>query len=252
MNTSTNPSSSEWPLFFKNPVMLDSARHGNAGIRNLASYAFAKGTNAIPINIAELHLVAKHYPVVFSATQEPVLLAIVGLEQKNDFVNHKGEWKKDVYIPAYVRRYPFILTDISHTQQLALCVDEDADHYVANASTNATRFYDEGKPSAMAKHALEFCTIFQSHFGATRAFASAMREEGLLVDHQSDVKFNDGHKLRLRGFQVVDQTKMDALTDEKIIAFHKNGWLPIIYFMFQSQSNWDTLVDLAAATRTRK
>lgn len=237
---------SELPLFFKKPIMLDAQRHANAGIKAKATYKFAQHTNAVPISAAELHLAAKHYPIVFSLGEEPTLLAVLGLEKDNDYVNAKGEWKAGVYIPAYMRKYPFVLLDLPEENKLVLCVDEESEHYTETRCKDVTKFYEEGKPSGMSLEVLDFCTAFQGQFNATKEFCKALKAEGLLLESQSDVQINDGRKIQLKGFQMIEPEKVQALSDSKVLEFHKKGWLPLLYFIFLSKSNWGALVDFAA------
>src|SRR5262245_9243286 len=97
------------PLFYRNPQQIEPARHGMAGLREAADFGFARGTNAIALAVPELAHAARSYPVVFSKESPTVPFAIVGVhEDRNLFVDAAGKWRQGAYIPAYVRRYPFI------------------------------------------------------------------------------------------------------------------------------------------------
>lgn len=97
------------PLFFRQPAVLDKERHAKAGLKPATSLNFAKSTNSLPLNTIEFLEASKHYPIVFTADAEPTPTAIVGMEQANYFVDAKGQWAANTYVPAYVRQYPFIL-----------------------------------------------------------------------------------------------------------------------------------------------
>lgn len=238
-----------FPLFFNAPAVMDVERHAKAVIRGDQGYEFAKKTNSIPLNAAELMLAAKFYPIVFTGDENPVPCAIVGLEQDNYFVGEKGEWKAESYIPSYVRKYPFAFTEFPEQKQLALCIDEGSKHYLANGSAKVgSKLYEAGKPTKFTQNALEFCTAFHNHFILTQKFAAAMKEAGLLTQNQSEAQLYTGRKIHLGGFYVIDQEKFNALSDAKIAELRKNGWLPLVYFCFQSSSNWKSLVDMAAKT----
>lgn len=236
-----------FPLFFKTPAVLDAKRHEKAAVRNDQGYDFARKTNSIPLNAAELLMAAKFYPIVFTGDDAPIPCAIVGLEQDNYYVNEKGEWKEGAYIPSYVRKYPFAFTEFADAKQLALCVDEGSKHFLQSGSPKvSTRLYEAGKPTKFTQNALEFCTAFHNHFILTKQFGQAMKEAGLLTQNQSEAQLYSGRKLSLGGFYLIDQEKFNKLSDEKIAEFRKNGYLPLVYFIFQATSNWKNLVDLAA------
>jgi hypothetical protein len=236
------------PLFLKSPVMLDAKRHASAAIRAGGSYLFARDTNSVPLNASEFGMASRHYPIVFTDEESPTPVAIVGLEKRNYFVNDKGDWKADTYIPAYVRKYPFAFTEIRDAKELALCVDEEAAQFMATAKgKNVAKLYDGKKPTAFTTNALEFCTAFHNHFQLTKQLGIMLKKAGLLIPHQSDAVLKTGRSIRLGGFQMIDQKALNALPDGKFLELRKEGWLPVVYFAMQSMVNWRPLVDMAVA-----
>lgn len=233
------------PLFFKRPVPLDAVRHAQAGIVPQESMEFAKKTNSVFINAVEFSEAAKYYPIIFSMGEEPTPAVLTGLEQDNYYVGKDNAWKKDVYIPAYVRRYPFVFMDVPNEQKLVLCIDEDAPHYSEKGGKDFQPFYDGDKPSELSNNALNFCTAFQAQFNATREFCAGLKDAGLLTPTRSDATLASGREIKLAGFQVIDEKKFGELTDAQIVEFHKKGWLPLIYFVLMSTSNWRNLINMA-------
>ena len=84
---------------------------------------------------------------------------------------------------------------------------------------------------------------------ATKQFAQGLKTEGLLVENQSEARLNDGREMRLGGFLAIDQEKFNQLSDEKILEFRKKGWLPLMYAILFSATNWQNLVELLAAKK---
>jgi len=237
------------PLFFTKPVVLDAKNHEKAAVTE-RGFKFAKKTNSIPLNAAELIEAAKYYPIVFTNNANPTPCAIVGFEQDNYFIDAKGEWKADTYIPAYVRKYPFAFTEIIEAKQLVLCVDEGSEHF--SAQGKGKKLYDAGKPSIITQNALEFCTAFHNHYITTIKFGAVLKEAGLLIENQSEVKLQSGRNLKLNGFQLIDEAKFNALPDAKIAQLRKQGWLAPVYFALQATSNWRNLVEMAAKIENPK
>jgi hypothetical protein len=52
--------------------------------------------------------------------------------------------------------------------------------------------------------------------------------------------------MTLRGFDVVDEAKFNALPDELFLDWRRRGWVHLIYCHLMSMGNWARLVDLAA------
>ena len=157
------------PQFYRNPVPLDPARHAKAGLKEREDFSFARGTNAIAITGAEFAPVARSYPIVFSATAPVVPFAVVGLrDNENLFLDLQGRWREESYIPAYVRRYPFIFFEIADSSRLVLCVDEAAESF--DRESPQPFFDPDGKPAAGVQRVLRFSETYQAQFEDTRLF----------------------------------------------------------------------------------
>ncbi|MBV8938520.1 MAG: SapC family protein [Alphaproteobacteria bacterium] len=237
---------SNLPLFFQQPVPLDMKRHAKAGLMPGQNLSFSAATNSILINAVEFVEAAKHYPIVFTLTDLPAPAVVLGLEQRNYFVDAEGEWKEGAYVPAYVRKYPFVFMEVPERQQFLLCIDEGTPLFRKNGGKGARSFYEEEKPSELTRNALEFCTAFHNHYQLTRQFAEALKASDLLTPTQSDTKLFNGREIHLGGFQVVDEKKVAAMPEATVLEFHKKGWLPLLYFALMSASNWRKLADMAA------
>jgi len=235
-----------FPLFFERPAALDTNRHAKAGLLPVQDFSFAANTNSIQVNAVEFFEAARQYPIVFTQSELPFPLAIVGLEQQNYFVSNKGQWKEGAYLPAYVRKYPFVFMDVPERNEFVLCIDEAAPQYKENGDKNTVPLFKGDDPSELTVNALEFCTSYHNHHQLTRNFCNDIQAAGLLMPMRSDIKLANGREIALAGFQTIDEKKMSALPEAKVLEFFKKGWLPLIYIALLSASNWKSLVDLAS------
>lgn len=238
------------PLFFQKPAALTPERHANARIKPEAGLGFSRATNSVPLNAIEFIEAAKFYPIVFTSDEAPVPVALVGLEQENYFVDAKGEWNADTYIPAYLRQYPFLFLS-ADGDQYVLCIDEGAPHY-AEGGDSGNKLFEENEPTPLAKQAMEFCTAFLNHFRITQNFCADLKAHDLLKPNSSEVKLNDGRTLQLNGFQLIDEAAFNALSDEVFLDFRKKGWLPFIHLALAATSNWKNLANAAALEPGKK
>ena len=92
------------------------------------------------------------------------------------------------------------------------------------------------------RRALEYCRLFHESFLAPQAFVEAMSDAGLLIDRQADVALPDGRKLGVTGFRIVDADALSMLPDEKVVAWHRNGWLAMIHCHLASLERFADLV----------
>ena len=188
--------------------------------------------------------------MIISQSEPFVPVAVVGLEQTNYFVDKKGQWQPDVYIPAYVRKYPFIFMETPENDQLTLCVDEVA--LAAEGDAKATPIFEGDEPSQTTKNALDFCGAHQGQHQNGVAFAKALMEKELLTPQRSQVKLASGRTINLAGFQSIDGEKLATLDEALLKAWHTNGFLPYAYYLLQSQSNWQTLLNMANRLENKK
>ena len=219
-----------WPLFYNMPVPLSLERHGDKSINLERRFGFAANTNMVPVNMQEFSRVAISYPIVFTESAPASAIAILGLRQgQNLFVDDAGAWDGGVYVPAYIRRYPFIFSTGQEDEQLVLCVDEADDLIVdGTGAENTQAIYDGEEASETIKKMLEFCAAFHRQSLATREFVDELENRDLFRPGTVTITNESGEQFNLRGFRIVDETKFNALSDESFLEFRRKGWLHAI------------------------
>jgi hypothetical protein len=159
-------------------------------------------------------------------------------DNENLFLEKDGRWREDAYVPAYVRRYPFIFSQVPNSDRLLLCVDEAADHFEQDSSQP---FFVDGKPSENLQRALKFNEMFHAQLDQTREFGEWLEQNGMLEEKMARAEMAGGQIYTLRGFRLINAEKLNLLTDAQILELHKKGWLPLLHFHFQSLQNWAIL-----------
>jgi len=231
------------PMFYKKVEALSASAHGDLKVReNSADVSFARESNSIMLTAVEFAQAAHHYPVVFgSAELEAVPFAVTGhTGSQNIFVGDDGKWREGVYIPAYVRRYPFILIENTADTSVVLAVDP----------TSPMISKDEGKPlfendegSEVAKGIMNLCVAYHREYLKTKVICKQIDETGILIDRSAEVTLPDGTKTRVTGFRVVDEKAFNALSDEDFLKLRKSGALTLIYCHLWSMRSWKNLLD---------
>lgn len=233
------PANSGLPLFYKDPQPLEPGRHAKAGLSPKNNFGFSRTTNAVAITIPEFSSAAFNYPIVFSTTAPVVPFAVVGIrDNENLFVGADGRWREDAYIPAYVRRYPFIFSEVPNSDRLVLCVDEASEQY---ETVSTQPFFVDGKPSENLQRALRFSEQFHAQLDETRRFCAWLEENGMLEEKMARADLANGQSYTMRGFRLINPEKINTLTDVQILELHKKGWLALLYFHLQSLQHWPTL-----------
>lgn len=220
------------PLFYNDLMPLNSRDHKGWKSKNFDDAKFIGATHAIPLTIDEFIDAQRHYPIVFTAGENPLPIALMGLnEGVNTFVDEDGQLDGAVYLPAYTRRYPFILAKLRpDTDEMSLCFDPTAGT-VGEHDDGQPLFDDEGQPSEYTKGVLEFCERFEQSGQRTRAFMEELEKRGLLMDGEIAITQNDNpdKPFIYRGFRMVDEKKLPELSGDDLSELHKNGILALIH-----------------------
>lgn len=220
------------PLFYKDLMPLNSRDHKGWKVKPFESAAFIGESHAIPVTVDEFIDAQRNYPIVFSAGNNPVPLALMGLnEGVNTFVDAEGKINENVYLPAYTRRYPFMLARLRQdTDELSLCFDPSAE-VVGEHAEGSDLFDADNQPTDYTKGVLDFCQKFEESGRRTKAFMDELKQLDLLMDGEIAITRNDDpdKPFVYRGFMMVNENKLRELPAEKLEALNKNGMLLLIH-----------------------
>ena len=230
------------PLFYQNPVALHPAAHGAAGLAEALDYGFARKTNAIPISLSESPIAALSYPIAFTTEGGARPVAVVGLrDDENLFVDTDGNWLQGAYVPAYVRRYPFILAEYGEGEGVQLCIENDPEVLVPEGGRP---LFSDGEPSRLVRSAFDLCKSLRAADLATAPFVEALLACGVLEGRAATVKLPTGGDVTMAGFATIDEAKLRALPDEAFLLLRRQGWMSAVYAQIQSTLNWARLGDM--------
>ena len=226
----TAPAPANLPLFYKDLVPLSSVDHADFRARPLDSAEFLVGQHAIPLTSDEFVSACRFFPIVFSAGDNPVPLALMGLNEGiNTFVDDEGKLVNPVYVPAYIRRYPFLLAKLQpNTDELSLCFDPTSG--ALGKFDEGDVLFVDGQPSDQTKAVLEFCKNFEEAGQRTGMFMDELKKADLLMDGEVSIQ-QEGHDKPYvyRGFQMVDENKLRELRGDVLRKLMQNGILGLIF-----------------------
>ncbi len=226
----STPPNANLPLFFNELQPLSSVDHADWKLRRQELAPFLVKNHAVPITIEEFAVVQRYYPIIFSVGENPVPLALMGLnEDVNTFVDDEGRWNSDAYTPAYIRRYPFLLARLrENSDELSLCFDPTSD--AIGAGEEGEALFVDGKPSEATQAILQFCEQFEQAGQRTGAFMDELVKSGLLMDGEVQIQPDATEQpFVYRGFQMVNEEKLADLRGDALRKMNKNGMLPLIY-----------------------
>jgi len=248
-STPQTPAAPQLPMFYASPRPLDRVRDKNMKLNRPKDFRFAAKTNAIPLLVDEFPIAAAHYPIVFANGPSPVPAVVVGLRNdENLFIDKDGAWVEGSYLPAYIRRYPFILMDDPENKQFVLCLEDNCGLMKEDGEFS---LFEGEEPSAFTKSAMEFCGALRQQGEATDEFVKALKEHELLVANNAEIVSPEGTRFVLSGFLIIDPKKFDALPDSVILQWRKKGWLGLVYAQLLSSHRWQNLVSLSQRVKKK-
>ncbi len=230
-------------LFYKSAVPLSSEEHRDFSVRTDGTYGFADTVNSVPIVAAEFRPAASDCAIVFAGEGDTVFpVVILGLqESENLYVDADKSWNGR-YVPAFVRRYPFVFATGEDENSFTLCIDTEYEGL--NSDNEGERLFDSrGERSSYLEGILGFAKDYQAQFVRTQTFCKRLSELELLEPMQAQYRTPAGDTGRLNGFSAVNREKLKALSGETIEQMLQTDELELLFVHLQSLSNLQPLAE---------
>jgi hypothetical protein len=235
-------------MFYEKPVPLNRETHKGYGVSPVDKpFQFMAKSHFVPLTATEFGLAAASYPIIF-AGEERSPLAVMGIRtEENLFINEQGRFDPDFYMPAFARRYPFVLAGDQGTERFVVCIDETAD-CVTNKNP-AQAFFNGEELSSFTQEAFEFLQKFE----ADRRSTAAMVEEFKKLDlfEPKDMHFQGtradgtpGERQKIADYFAISEEKLRSLSAEQTKNLSDRGMLAVAHAHLVSLGNWQRLVNM--------
>ena len=230
------------PVLYDDLHPVGPLRHQGKRVFETGNYAFTRKAGAVPLTLWELPEAARSMPTVFLMGDDPGIVALLGLKEgQNVFVDKRGRWAPHAYIPAYIRRHPFIFARQDETN-FSLWVDESSDRL---NDEKGEKLYEDGKSTETLQQAIDFCTRYHKEIEATKLIIKEIAETGILRDRRTTVTVDGATKFELGGFHAIKEEALRDLDKELLLAWHEKGWLQACYAHLISMRNLKVLGELS-------
>ncbi len=225
--------------FYEKIVPLNRGQHRKLRIRTADEKArFADSSHYVPLAATEFYQAARDYPILFSGSDEEAgPIALLGLQAgKNLFIKEDGSWEAGAYVPAFVRRYPFILARGDEAAaEFTLCIDENYGGF--GESEGDALFDEDGKDTPYLTRMVTFLNSYYADMERTKSFMKRLVELNLLTTRTFRITDSHERNFFLNNFRIVDEEKFSKLDDVTLGELHRNGWLGWIYAHLISLGN---------------
>jgi hypothetical protein len=228
-------------LFYQKIVPLNRDQHRKLHLKPSESKArFAANTHFVPIAGTEFYQAARDYPLLFPKEGGNGPIALLGMrEGENLFLQEDGAWQEGVYIPAFVRRYPFILARGNEAETRTVCIDED---FAGFGDKEGKALFDEkGDASEYLSSVIDFLNRYATDMEITSIFLEKLESLDLLVERNLRVTDSKGRNFHLNEFRIINEERLMQLDDATLGDMHRKGWLGWIYAHLVSLGNVNQL-----------
>lgn len=235
-------------MFYQQPVVLNRDLHRSKKVAPAKSLAFAKNANAVHMVGAEFGDASKEYAVVFSLQADGRIspVAVLGFRNnENLMLGDDGKWLGK-YLPAFIRRYPFVLADMDGDQK-SVCIDQAYSGF--NDTEGEPLFDADGANTAFFQNALDFLNQYQIENLRTAQFCKRLQDSGILIQMNAKADLYDGSSFSLNDLLIVDENKLLALGDREALELFRTGEMSWIYAHLMSLGNLNGLLERLAALR---
>jgi hypothetical protein len=230
-------------LVYEAAAPVTHARHGNWSVQVGGDYSFSKRVNSVPLMAVEFPSAATEYAIVFGGTGDVVMPAVIlGIRaDENVFVADDGSWRAK-YVPAFLRRYPFVFSSRDEGKTFTLCVDEQFPGF--NQEGKGERLFGaDAKPTPYVDGVLKFLQQYQVEFNRTQAFCKKLKELNLLEPMQAQINLDSGEKRVLTGFSAISRSRLKTLPAETLAELVRSDEMELIYGHMQSMRNFSLMRD---------
>ena len=230
-------------LFYNEVAPITAERHSNWHAREVTDFSFAKKTNSVPLMAAEFLSALTDYPIVFAGDEESVLpVLLLGMRNsENAFIGSEGDWKGR-YIPAFIRRYPFVLALSDDGEKYYLCIDESFSGF-NQSDEGPALITEDGTPTEYTEGVLQFLSQYQAEFERTQAICKKLKDLNLLEAKQVQATSPTGETMTVDGFFAVEPSRLATLSSEAIVDLVRSGTYELICFHLASLRNFELLRD---------
>ena len=214
---------------------------------------FLRQSNAVPVSYTEFSLAAREYPLVFASADDGknyAAVAVLGITAAENLFLRNGAWESGVYVPAYVRRYPFCMARVPNREGAdtthMICVEREW----LDEEKGQPMFDAAGKPGERWSTIERLLSEYEADLARTREMCAVLADYGLLETFSMQASLpadRGGATMQLTGMHRVSEKNLENLNAAQLKNLVRKGILARIYLHLLSLDNFSRLLDRKAA-----
>lgn len=234
-------------MFYEKPVPLNREQHKNHGVKAVDKpFEFMAKQHFLPLTAREFGTASASVPIIF-AGDERSPIAVMGIRENENLFVEDGQFAQDFYMPAFARRYPFVLAQDNENDRFVVCVDESADCVTDKKPEQP--FFNGAENSQFTTEAFQFLQDYERDRQATAAMVEEFKTMDLFEPKTMHFQGNnpDGslaERQKIADYFAISAEKLRALPADQLKSLNDRGMLSVAHAHLISLSNWQRLVNM--------
>jgi len=226
-------------------VPVRKEQHQNLKLATQRNLGHVAKQHIVPVTAAEYAQASASFPIVLIKNPDSARfrsVAMLGLESDENLYYQAEKWS-GLSVPQSVGMVPFALgIDPEQENTLTVCIDADSEF--VGEDKDLALFEADGKESEVLANVQKSLGRLYENEKMTENFIKELEDNDLLQELELNIDLASGEKKKLVGIFTVNEDKVKALSDDKVIDFHKRGLFVPIYAMLGSLGQINRLVQL--------
>ncbi len=206
--------------------------------------AFVRATNAVPLSFTEFGVACHDYPIVFTSVDNAASfspVAVLGVQGAENLFLKRDAWDPMVYVPAYIRRYPFcmarVMLDKVEQADRLICIEKE---YASDEGE--VMFAPDGSALERWKPIEKLLNEYEADLERTREMCAILADYALFEPFTLQAVLKSGGSMNLGGMYRVDEKKLEFLNAAQHKNLIKKGIMGRIYAHLLSLDNFARLL----------
>ncbi|MDJ0751745.1 MAG: SapC family protein [Woeseiaceae bacterium] len=218
--------------------ILDKEQHRQVRIRTGYGAAFGDAAMYAMTYPMEFRDIQSCYPILF--TKDPntggfFAAAIMGFEPDQNLFLRDDGWDAS-YVPAIVRRQPFLIATRGEGSDADPVVSLDLDHPRVSRDEGEALFDSEGGRTEFLNQKIALLEKLHRGLQHSKGFVDTLLEHELLEQITLDIAFNDGSKKTVDGFYSIAEARLYGLKGDVLESLNQAGYLQPVFMAVASLS----------------
>ncbi len=225
--------------------ILNREKHRDLRIKTGYGAALGDALRYVMTYPMEFRDIQSCYPILF--TKDPNTggffpAAVMGFDADQNLFLQDNGWDAP-YIPAMVRRQPFLIAKRDKDDNADPVVSLDLDHPRVSQDEGEALFDSDGGTTEFLNQKIALLDKLHHGLQHSSGFVDTLLQHELLEQVTLDIAFNDGSKKSVEGFYCIAEERLYRLKGDVLESLNQAGYLQPVFMAVASMSRMRDVIE---------